>query len=157
MIALGDRCCCFSSMGGLLGLKQIAQRQAVREGRSRCVKYCPCTHSSGSGWGSCSPFSSQEATLPPFQTLWQQTWKRISLCALSPTPFENLSFGSLFCTELEGGSSFKMQFSSLVSFCRLFSSEVWCWLACSHKKAAENSFQYVCRPGQNVLQHYERF
>lgn len=154
-IALRDRCYCSSSMDGLLGLKQIAQ--GVREGRSRCVKYCPCPHSSGSAWGSCSLFSWQEPTLPPFQTLGELTWKQMSLCPLSPIPFGNLNFGNLFCTELELGSSFKMQFSSLLSFHWLFSTEVWWCLAGSHKKTAENSFQYVCRPGQNVLQHYERF
>lgn len=63
VIPLGDRYCSFSSADGLLRIKQIAQRQTVREGRSRSVKYCPCTHSSGSAAQMSYLFSGQEPTL----------------------------------------------------------------------------------------------
>lgn len=172
MIPLGDRYCSFSSLNGFLRIKQIAQRQWEKAGAEvLSIDLATTLQAALHKWALRSadrnPLSCM--TLPSFKTLnyvsrphahsiHKNTWKQMSLCTLSLTHFGNLNFRNLFCTELETGSSFKMQFSSFfLSFCWLFGSEVCCWLVCSHSKTAEKSFQYVCRPCPNVLHHYLRF
>lgn len=150
---------------GYCGLSKLLKERQRRQERS--VKYCPCTHSPGRAAQKSYPFSWQEPTLGydtvslqnfklcqqarhPWYPQW--TWKEMSVCTLSPTRFGNLNFGNLFCTELEGDSSFKMRFSSF--FVILLTLQLWGLVlaVCSHNKIAEKSFLYVCKPWQNALQ-----